>query len=319
MNETPSLPVLSVIVPCLNEADGILSFYERMTQSCRAAVCDSYEILFVNDGSTDETLALLNGVAERDSHVVIVNLSRNYGHQIALTAGLSLCAGRRALIIDSDLQDPPELLPTFMKALDEGADIAFGQRLRRHGEGWFKRASASFFYRLMGKLADTALPQDTGDFRLISRRAINLVNAMPERSRFLRGMMGWIGLKQTAVPYERAPRLAGKTKFPLRKMLRFAFDGITSFSIVPLRIASYMGAAFGFAGLALLLYVLRAWLLGEVVQGWTSLMVVVLVIGSAQLICLGVFGEYLGRLYMESKQRPLFVVESVRRGSQSSV
>lgn len=318
MNETPSLPALSVIVPCLNEAEGLLAFYARMKAACRGVVEDSYEILFVNDGSTDETLNVLSGLAEQDSHIVIVNLSRNYGHQIALTAGLSLCAGQRALIIDADLQDPPELLPFFMKALDEGADIAFGQRLRRHGEGWFKRASASFFYRLLGKLADTAMPLDAGDFRLISRRAINLVNAMPERSRFLRGMMGWIGLKQVVVPYERTPRLSGKTKFPFRKMLGFALDGITSFSIVPLRLASYIGAAFGFAGLALLVYVLRSWFLGEVVQGWTSLMVVVLVIGSAQLICLGVFGEYLGRLYMESKQRPLFVVESVRRGGSNT-
>lgn len=310
-----SAPLLSVIVPCLNEAEGLNELHNRLTTICCQETGKSFELIFVNDGSTDATLDVLRELAAADPRAVIVNLSRNYGHQLALTAGLSLCQGQRVLIIDADLQDPPELLPAFMKAMDEGADVVYGQRICRNGDPWFKRATAALFYRLMGRLSDTSMPQDTGDFRLISRRAVEILNKMPERSRFLRGMMGWIGLKQAAVPYERAPRHAGKTKYPFGKMLRFAFDGLTSFSILPLRLASYMGAAFGGVGLILLLYVLRAWLAGETVQGWTSLMVVVLVIGSAQLICLGVFGEYLGRLYMESKQRPLFIIESVIRQS----
>jgi len=309
---------LSVIVPCLNEAEGLAELHGRLTSLCRQEMGDSYEILLVNDGSTDESLATMHSLTARDERLVIVNLSRNYGHQLALTAGLSLCTGQRVFILDADLQDPPELLTAFMKAMDDGADIVYGQRVRRAGESWFKRASATLFYRLMGKLSDTSLPRDTGDFRLLSRRAVDILNAMPERSRFLRGMMGWIGLKQTAIPYERAARHTGKTKYPFAKMMRLALDGLTSFSVLPLRLASYVGTAFGVFGLGLLLYVLRAWLAGETVQGWTSLMVVVLVIGSAQLICLGVFGEYLGRLYMESKQRPLFIIESVMRKSKTA-
>lgn len=302
--------VLSVIVPCLNEAEVLPAAYERLTAVCRENVGESYEILFINDGSDDATPAILHDLATRDAHIGVVNLSRRYGQQIALTAGLSFCKGERAFLLDADLQDPPELLPAFMKALDDGAAIAYGQRTRRHGEGKLKRASAALFYRLLSRLSDAPIPRDAGDFRLVSRRAIDILNAMPERSRYLRGLMGWMGLKQTAIPYERAPRAAGKTHYPFRRMLGLALDGITGFSAAPLRLASYMGAAFGLAALLLLIYVLRAWWLDETVQGWTSLMVVVLVIGSAQLLCLGVFGEYLGRLYMEAKGRPLFVVES---------
>ena len=310
MTATP--PNLSVVIPCYNEADVLAQLVSRTTAAC-ATVAPSYEIILVNDGSTDASLAILHALAHENPQLIIVNLSRNYGHQIALTAGLSLATGARVLMMDADLQDPPELLPEMMRALDAGADVAFGQRRLRTGESWFKRASATCFYRLFGQLADAPMQRDAGDFRLLSRRAVDLINAMPERSRFLRGMISWIGLTQTPIPYDRAPRAAGTTKYPLSKMLRFAADAITSFSIVPLRVASYVGALFGFLAFSLLLYVLRAWLSGETVQGWTSLMVVVLVIGSVQLICLGVFGEYLGRLYMESKQRPLFIIESIHR------
>lgn len=315
MNTSDSLhrPLLSIVVPCFNEEESLLALHERLSQAAKRMERDSYEIVWVNDGSTDGSLALMRKLATKDPHLVIVNLSRNYGHQTALSAGLSIARGERVLILDADLQDPPELLPELMAALDQGADVAYGQRIRRNGEGWFKRATASMFYRLLGRLADTTIPCDTGDFRLMSRRAVDILNQMPERSRFIRGMVSWIGLTQVPVPYERHPRQAGKTKYPLRRMLRFALDGITSFSIIPMRIASYVGAALGLVGLALLLYVMRAWLAGETVQGWTSLMVVVLVIGSVQLLCLGVFGEYLGRLYMEAKQRPLFIIESITR------
>lgn len=311
-----SAPALSVIVPCYNEATGLAEATRRIAAACRASVGESFEILLINDGSTDMTLAVMQGLCATMPQLIAINLSRNFGHQMALTAGLSLCAGVRALILDADLQDPPEHLAAMMKIMDDTkADVVYGQRSRRVGESWLKRTSAALFYRMMGHLADTAIPKDTGDFRLMSRRTIDILNKMPEQSRFLRGMIGWIGLTQTAFPYERQPRAAGESHYPLRKMIRFALDGLTGFSIVPLRLASYSGAALGCIGLVLLTYVMRAWLAGETVQGWTSLMVVVLVIGSVQLLALGVFGEYLGRLYLESKNRPHFIVENVTRGS----
>jgi len=310
-------PLLSVVVPCYNEAEGLALFCARVINAARERVGDSFELLLVNDGSTDGTLASMQAVCAACPQVAAINLSRNYGHQTALTAGLSLCAGSRVLILDADGQDPPELLGAMMDLMDRHkADVVYGQRIARAGEGFFKKTSAALFYRLFGQLADTALPKDTGDFRLMSRRAVDILNKMPEQNRFLRGMIGWIGLTQIALPYERAPRQNGATHYPLRAMIRFALDAVTGFSVVPLRLASYGGALFGLFGLGLLAYVMRAWLAGETVAGWTSLMLVVLVIGSVQLLCLGVLGEYLGRLYIESKNRPHFIVESVVRGRE---
>ncbi|NTU77707.1 MAG: glycosyltransferase family 2 protein [Alphaproteobacteria bacterium] len=309
---------LSVVVPCYNEAESLRELARRVTASCQKTTTAPYEIILVNDGSKDETWATMNLLAEKDSRIVAVNLSRNHGHQLALSAGLSLCGGARVLILDADLQDPPELLGDMMKLMDQGADVVYGHRVKRNGEGWFKRASAKAFYGLLDKLGDIAIPADAGDFRLLSRRALTLLNAMPERSRFLRGMVSWIGLTQVPLPYERQPRFAGSTSYPLAKMARLALDAVTSFSVAPLRLASYVGACAGVLGFGLLLYVLHSWATGQTVQGWTSLMVIVLVIGSAQLICLGVFGEYLGRLYMESKQRPLFIIDSIVRNESPS-
>jgi dolichol-phosphate mannosyltransferase len=268
--------------------------------------------VLVNDGSRDASWAVIGLLADEDSRIVAVNLSRNYGHQLALSAGLATCRGNRVLILDADLQDQPELLGQMMALMDDGADIVYGQRIRRNGESWFKRATSAAFYRLLSKLADVDIPMDTGDFRLMSRRAVDILNKMPERNRFLRGMASWIGLKQVPLLYERAPRFAGSSHYPFGKMLRFAMDAITSFSVTPMRIASYTGVTLGLASIAALIYVLHSWITGQTVQGWTSLMVIVLVIGSVQLISLGLFGEYLGRLYMESKQRPLYVVDEVR-------
>lgn len=304
---------LSVVTACLNEQEVLYDFITRLDAACQQVAKDSYEIVFVNDGSTDATLDVMQSLANDNQNIVIVNLSRCFGHQAALTAGLSLASGQRILILDADLQDPPELLNEMMKALDDGADIAFGQRTERDGESWFKKTSAACFYWMFSHMTDTPMPANAGDFRLMSRRAVDKLNAMPERSRFLRGMTSWIGLKQKAVPYHRAARLSGTTKYPLRKMMHFAIDAITSFSVKPLRIASYIGAACGIFGLTLLAYVIQRWATGTTVPGWTSLMVVVLLIGGTQLLCLGVFGEYLGRLYMESKQRPLFIIESVTK------
>jgi len=310
-NVAEEAPALSVVVPCFNEAENLRELWRRLSAACREAAADSYEIVLVNDGSRDLTWARMNNISEGDSHIVAVNLSRNYGHQLALSAGLSLSRGDRVLVIDADLQDPPELLRRMMEVMDQGADVVYGVRTKRNGETWFKRFLAGVFYRVLGRWGEVPIPAEAGDFRLMSRRAVDILNSMPERCRYIRGMVSWIGLRQEAFPYERQPRHAGKTKYPLRKMVRLAVDAVTGFSTIPLRLASYFGAAIGACGLLMLLYVLGAWIAGETVQGWTSLMVVVLVIGGVQLISLGVFGEYLGRLYMESKQRPLFVIDKI--------
>ncbi len=303
--------VLSAVVPCYNEAEGLRELWRRLSAVCRSAAGDSYEIILVNDGSTDSTWARMNLLAEEDSHIVAVSLSRNHGHQLALSAGLTVACGDHVFVIDADLQDPPELLGKMLDLMNQGADVVYGQRTQRNGETWFKRTTAKLFYRILGKLGEISIPADTGDFRLMSRRAVDILNNMPERSRYIRGMVSWIGLRQVALPYERQPRFAGKTHYPLGKMVRFAIDAVTGFSVVPLRMASYLGAAIGIAGLLLLFYVFFAWMIGETIQGWTSLMVVVLVIGGVQLISLGVFGEYLGRMYIESKHRPLFIIDKI--------
>lgn len=302
---------LSVVVPCFNEEDGLAELHRRVSQACVAAAGTSYEIVLVNDGSRDKTRDVIFGLAERDKHVVAIDLARNYGHQIALSAGLEYCTGGRILVIDADLQDPPELLPQLMAKMDEGFDVVYGQRIRRQSETWFKKATAKAFYRILRSLSDIEIPPDTGDFRLLSRRALDYLTSMPERVRFIRGMVSWIGLKQTCLPYERQGRFAGETHYPFRKMVSFAIDGITGFSVSPLRLASLLGIALAFLAFLALLYTLAAWSLGLAVPGWTSLASIVLIVGSVQLIVLGIHGEYIGRTYIESKQRPLYFVNSV--------
>ncbi len=307
--ETP--PHLSVVAPCFNEEEGLPEFCRRVAAACAAAVGTSFEIVLVNDGSRDGTWGVMRNLAANHPNIAAINLSRNYGHQIALTAGLQACRGERILIIDADLQDPPELLPQMMAAMDEGAEIVYGQRRKRDGETLFKSWTAALFYRLLRGLVDIDIPLDTGDFRLMSRRALDILNGMPEQFRFIRGMVSWIGLKQVPLVYDRGPRFAGATGYPLAKMVRFAFDAITGFSIMPLRIASYLGIAMGILSFGMIGYTILSWMLGSAIAGWTSLTTIVLVIGSTQLLVLGMFGEYLGRMYIETKRRPLFVIESV--------
>ena len=302
---------LSVVVPCYNEEEGVRELHRRVTAVCHACVGKAYELVLVNDGSSDATWKLMCELSELDKNVVAVNLSRNHGHQLALSAGLQMCRGERIFIIDADLQDPPELLPMMMARMDDGCDVVFGQRIKREGETAFKKASAFAFYRLLNRMVDIDIPRDTGDFRLMSRRAVDILNSMPEHHRFIRGMVSWIGMRQEALPYERAARFAGETKYPLSKMIRFAIDAITGFSVRPLRLASYLGFCFGIATLLLLAYVLVGYFLGHTVEGWTSLAVIILALGSVQLFVVGVMGEYLGRLYIESKRRPLFVIQEV--------
>jgi glycosyltransferase involved in cell wall biosynthesis len=310
---------LSVVVPCYNEEDGVHELYRRVTEVCHACVGNSYELLLVNDGSSDATWKIMCELSNLDKNVVAVNLSRNHGHQLALSAGLQICRGERVFIIDADLQDPPELLPKMMERMDAGCDVVFGQRIKREGETVFKKASAYAFYRLLYRIVDIDIPRDTGDFRLMSRRAVDILNSMPEHHRFIRGMVSWIGMRQEALPYERAARFAGETKYPFSKMIRFAIDAITGFSVRPLRLASYLGFCFGIATLILLTYVLVNFFLGKTVEGWTSLAVIILALGSVQLFVSGVMGEYLGRLYMESKRRPLFVIQEVKCSTEHMV
>lgn len=302
---------LSVVIPCYNERDGIAELHRRVTAACDAQAGSSYEIVLVIDGATDGTREAIVDLARKDTHIVAIDLARNYGHQIALSAGLELCRGERILILDADLQDPPELLSPMMAKMDEGFDVVYGQRLKRDGESLFKRTSASLFYRLLRRMVDIDIAADTGDFRLMSRRAVDHLNAMPERYRFIRGMVTWIGLKQTAFHYHRQARFAGTTHYPLRKMVLLAIDAMTSFSIAPLRFASHLGMIFGLIGLVALGYTIFAWLEGNVLPGWTSLAAIVLILGSVQLLVLGIFGEYLGRMYMETKRRPLYIVNEI--------
>ena len=307
---------LSVVVPCYNEEEGVRELHRRVTAVCQACVGDEYELVLINDGSKDATWEIMCKLTEKDKNVVAINLSRNHGHQLALSAGLQLCKGERIFIIDADLQDPPELLPNMMLRMDDGCDVVFGQRIKREGETAFKKASAFAFYRLLSRLVDIDIPRDTGDFRLMSRRSVDILNSMPEHHRFIRGMVSWIGMRQEAMPYERAARFAGETKYPLSKMIRFAIDAITGFSVRPLRLASYLGFCFGIATMFLLAYVIISYILGNTVQGWTSLAIIILALGSVQLFVAGVMGEYLGRLYTESKGRPLFVIQEVVCSSQ---
>jgi glycosyltransferase involved in cell wall biosynthesis len=308
-------PDLSVVVPCYNEEEVLTELCRRL-YNVNEKIGLSYEIILVNDGSVDKTWPLMLGLGATDPHLVLINLSRNHGHQLALTAGLTFCRGRRILIIDADLQDPPESLPEMLRLMDAGADVVYGRRRRREGESVSKLLTASLFYRLIEKLTDVPIPRDTGDFRLMSRRALDVLLAMPERHRFIRGMVSWIGFNQVPFDYDRHVRYAGTTKYPLAKMIRFAFDAITAFSVKPLALASWVGFITGLFAIALLVYTLASWLglLGEgLVTGWTSLMATVALLGSAQLLVLGILGEYMGRMYEQSKGRPLFVVEQVLR------
>jgi len=302
---------LSVVIPCFNESQSIHELHKRVSEICNTVVSQDYELILVNDGSKDNTWQLMCEIAKNDRRLLAINLSRNYGHQIALTAGLELAKGIRILILDADLQDPPDLLPKMMDKMDLGADVVYGQRIARTGETVFKKASSYLFYRFLNSLVDVYIPNDTGDFRLMSRRALEVLNSMPEQHRFIRGMVSWIGLKQEPIFYERAARYAGQTNYPLSKMIKFAIDAITSFSIKPLRMATYLGIFTSLISIISMIYILINYFIGRSVEGWTSLALIVMALGSLQLVMIGVIGEYLGRLYLEVKGRPLYVIDEV--------
>jgi dolichol-phosphate mannosyltransferase len=309
------MPALSIVVPCFNEEACLPALHARLTAAAKNAVGEDYELVLVNDGSRDGSWAMMQRMAAEDRHLVAVNLSRNHGHQLALTAGLDLCRGETILIIDADLQDPPELLSEMLTAMRaEDADVVYGVRRSRLGETAFKRATAHGFYRLLSRATEVDIPLDAGDFRLMSRRALDALLAMPEQARFIRGMVAWIGFRQLPFAYDRQERFAGATKYPFGKMVRFALDALTGFSSAPLKLASHVGLALSALSLLLVLYIAYAWIAGQSIQGWTSLMLVVVVLGAVQMFVLALMGEYIGRLYNEAKRRPLYIVQEVAGG-----
>jgi dolichol-phosphate mannosyltransferase len=312
MSETPR-PALSLVAPCFNE-EGVLPEFLQRVGLVLEGLGETAEIVLVDDGSRDATWRLMTDAAGKDGRIVAVRLMRNHGHQLALTAGLSICRGLRILIIDADLQDPPELLPDMMKLMDQGADVVYGQRRQREGESLFKRATAAAFYRLIGRMTDVEIPLDAGDFRLVSRHVLDILLAMPERHRFVRGMVAWIGGRQVPIVYDRKARAAGDSKYPLAKMIRFAADAITAFSVVPLMAAMTIGWVMAAIGFAFFIYSIVGWLLDATLPGWTSLMAAVGLLGGMQFLMLGIIGAYLGRLYDQSKGRPLFMIRDIVGG-----
>jgi polyisoprenyl-phosphate glycosyltransferase len=308
-------PWLSVVLPCYNEGEVIAETHRRVTAVCRATG-RSYELIVVNDGSTDDTRAKLVELSKADSQLVIINLSRNHGHQAALSAGLHFTRGGRILIMDADLQDPPELLPEMLRKMEDGVDVVYAQRRTRFGDAWLKRLFCAVYYRLLHWLADTHIPLDTGDFRLISRRVRDLIVAMPERQRFIRGMVSWVGFRQEPILYDRDARFAGETKYPFRKLVALALDGILSSTCKPLRFALPLGVVAISVSLVFGVYAVISWLfVSKTPQGWPSLMSAVAFFGGSQLVVLGILGEYLGRIYEQTRGRPMFMVESVVRST----
>jgi glycosyltransferase involved in cell wall biosynthesis len=304
---------LSVVAPCFNEASGLREFVRRTKAVCAGLSCASSEIVLVNDGSRDETLALALELATADPAIRVVNLLRNFGHQAAATAGLDLASGDVVVLIDADLQDPPEVIAEMVGHWSRGADVAYGLRRSRRGESTLKLVSAKIFYRVLGRLAKTRIPSDTGDFRLMDRRIVEALRQMRERHRFIRGMVSWVGGTQVAVGYDRQPRFAGETKYPLRKMISFAVDAITSFSVVPLRLVTYL--ALTIIVLAMLatatVFVVKLVNPGYFIPGFPATMLTIIFFGGVQLLALGVIGEYIGRMYESVKARPIYLVEGI--------
>jgi len=306
---------LAVVVPAYNEGVGLRDFHARL-----AAVLDSLDlacsVLYVDDGSRDDTWAVMCALRAADGRVATLRLSRNFGKELALTAGLDHVDADAAVVIDADLQDPPELIPRFVEHWRAGCDVVYGTRATRAGETGFKKMTAAVFYRVMGRLSSTPIPRDTGDFRLLSRRALEALRQVRERQRFMKGLFTWVGFRQQAVVYNRDPRHAGQSKWNYWRLWNFAIEGITSFSTAPLRIATYVGILAALAAFLFGLWVLgKALWFGDPVPGYPSLMVVVLFLGGIQLMALGIIGEYLGRLYMEAKQRPLYLIDEYHGGA----
>jgi len=305
----PAQDTISIVVPCYNEAKVIAETLRRLVALAKG-LQDDFELIFVDDGSSDSTREIIKSYDSEGIPVRLVGFSRNFGHQIAVSAGINAAKGDAVVLIDADLQDPPEIIPEMIRKWRDGYEVVYGVRTERPGESMFKLATARGFYRLLNEFSDVPIPFDTGDFRLMSKSVADVLRAMPERDRFLRGMVSWVGFRQTPLPYKRAPRFAGETKYPLAKMVRFAVDGILSFSIKPLQLSVSLGMTCAVMAVLGIVYALYLRIFTDIwVEGWTALMIAVLFLGGVQLISVGILGEYVGRIYSESKGRPLYVVD----------
>ena len=305
-------PLLSVIVPAYNEQEVLPTFHDRLTAALNSLPY-AIEIVYINDGSTDATLAILDDLYAKDDRVTIVDLSRNFGKEIALSAGLHKAAGDAVVVIDADLQDPPEVIPQLVAEWENGYDVVYARRTQRKGETWLKKASAASFYRVIQRLSKVRIPEDTGDFRLLSRRAVDALNTLSEQHRFMKGLFAWIGYKQKAVYYDRDPRFAGITKWNYWKLWNFAIDGITSFTTAPLKFATYIGFLTAFVAFIYGSYMLiRTLIFGNPVPGYPSLIVIILFLGGVQLMAIGIVGEYVGRIFTETKRRPLYFLNDYK-------
>jgi polyisoprenyl-phosphate glycosyltransferase len=305
---------ITLLVAAYNEEASLPSLHLQIIEAIKASDVE-FEVLYVDDGSTDGTWRLLEKIADTDARVSLIRLSRNFGKEAALTAGLDHVAddSDALIVLDADGQDPPELIPQFIAKWREGFDVVYGTRIQRDGETWLKRLTAAVFYRVINFLAHTAIPKDTGDFRLISRPVLKALQQFDERQRFMKGLFAWVGFDQTALPYQRAPRIAGKTHYSYWRLWNLALEGITSFSTAPLRVATYVGVMTATLAFAYGLWIIsKTMLWGDSVQGWPTMMAVILLLGGIQLMALGMIGEYLGRIYLETKQRPLYLMAKQR-------
>ena len=301
-----------MIVPAYNEEEVLPIFHARLTNALAAVagLAERWEVVYVNDGSKDATLQVLKELQLQNPAVGVASLSRNFGKEAAMSAGLKLARGEAVILIDADLQDPPELIGEMVRVWQQGADVVNMKRASRQGETWFKKASARWFYKVINWLSDVHIPENVGDFRLLSRRAVDALNLLPERNRFMKGLFAWIGYKQVVVQYDRHPRAAGQTKWPYFKLLNFAVEGITGFSVVPLRLASYAGFLTALSAFVYALFLLvKTLMVGDSVKGFPTLILTILILGGLQLMAMGIIGEYLGRLFMESKHRPLYLLD----------
>jgi dolichol-phosphate mannosyltransferase len=303
-------PVLTLVIPVFNEVETLAEFHRRASavlQRCGGA----YEIIFVDDGSVDGSLDALRRLASVDPHVRVVSFSRNFGHQTAVTAGLNYSSGAAVVVIDGDLQDPPELIPDLLSRWREGYQVVYAIR-RKRKESWFKRVAYNLFYRLLHRLAYVNMPLDAGDFAIMDRRVVDLLNEMPERNRFVRGIRAWVGFRQIGVEYDRHPRFAGESKYPLTKLIRLAYDGVVSYSFVPLRVVTQLGLVVSAVAFMAAAYVLGLRIFfGTKLVGWTSTIAAILFLGGVQLVAIGILGEYVGRIFDEVKRRPLYVVKEL--------
>ncbi len=308
----PSSCILSVLVPAYNEEAVLPIFHGRLVAALAniKELAGRWEVVYIDDGSKDATLRILKELQLTAPAIGVAALSRNFGKEAAMSAGLRLARGNAVILIDADLQDPPELISDMVRVWQQGADVVNMKRSSREGETWFKKASAAWFYKVINWLSDVHIPENVGDFRLLSRRAVDALNQLPESNRFMKGLFAWIGYKQVVVEYARAPRAAGETKWPYFKLLNFAIEGITGFSVVPLRLASYAGFLTAFSAFVYALFLLvKTLTIGDSVKGFPTLILTILILGGLQLMAMGIIGEYLGRLFMESKRRPLFLID----------